>query len=128
MERKFQIMNLKKDIKVIEGIRQEYITKQRRKIRLFSGVACGFFTTQFFLGYHLIYNIEWLGWDLVEPLTYTISQGMFIAGMLAILRSQQKLKSSEYGDIEQYWTEEKLRSIYMKKGTMSLVETRYKFL
>lgn len=25
------------------------------------------------LGYHAIYNVEWLGWDRVEPLTYTIS-------------------------------------------------------
>jgi len=61
------------------------------------------------VGYYAIYEVEWLGWDLVEPLTYTISQGMFIGGMLAIMRSRMKLKSSEYQDIEVYWTEDKLR-------------------
>ena len=39
-----------------------------------------------------------------------------------------KLKSSEYQDIEVYWTEDKLRQIYMHKGSLNLVETRYKYL
>jgi len=40
---------------------------------LFSGGAFTFFTAQFFGGYYAIYEVDWLGWDLVEPLTYTIS-------------------------------------------------------
>ena len=56
------------------------------------------FTSQFFGGYYAIYEIEWLGWDLVEPLTYTVGQGMFVGGMLFILR-RKNLKSSGFGSI-----------------------------
>ena len=48
--------------------------------------ALSFFTCQLTLGYHAIYNVEWLGWDIVEPLTYTVSQGLMIAGLFWILR------------------------------------------
>jgi hypothetical protein len=36
---------------------------------------------QFGAGYYCIYEVPWLGWDLVEPMTYTIAQGMFILGL-----------------------------------------------
>ena len=55
---------------------------------------------QFGLGYHCIYNVEYLGWDLVEPLTYTVAQGMFVAGIFMMKRRSQ-LKSTEFSDIEQ---------------------------
>ena len=80
------------------------------------------------MGYHAIYNIEWLGWDLVEPLTYTIGQGSFILGMLAIARSRMQMKSAEYSDMENYWTEDKLKQIYQKKGNIHMVQTRYVYL
>jgi len=35
--------------------------------------AWAFFLVQFGLGYHCIFNVEYLGWDLVEPMTYTIA-------------------------------------------------------
>ena len=41
-------------------------------------------------GTHAVYNVEWLGWDRVEPLTYTISQGSFILGLFYILRMKNK--------------------------------------
>jgi len=32
-----------------------------------------FFTAQFGISYHCIFNVEWMGWDLVEPVTYSVS-------------------------------------------------------
>jgi len=42
------------------------------------------------VGTHAIYNVEWLGWDRVEPITYTVSQGSFILGLMYILRLKNK--------------------------------------
>jgi len=41
-------------------------------------------------GTHAVYNVEWLGWDRVEPLTYTVSQGFFIMGLFYILRMKNR--------------------------------------
>ena len=51
------------------------VENQRRLQKLTNQyiASFGFFTAQFGVGYHFIYNVEWLGWDLVEPVTYTIS-------------------------------------------------------
>lgn len=35
---------------------------------------------EFCVGYYCIYEVDWLGWDLVEPLTYTLGQGKFVLG------------------------------------------------
>ena len=53
------------------------------------------------MGYHAIYNVEWLGWDLVEPLTFTVAQGLFIYGMLAA--SRNKVKPKEFLDESDIW-------------------------
>lgn len=63
---------------------EEYISKldrkaQRRTNILFSTIFASFFT-EFLLGYYCIYHVEWLGWDLVEPVTYTLGQGKFVLG------------------------------------------------
>ena len=60
--------------------------KSRHRVRVM-GVA-GFFTTQFLVSYHAIFNVEWLGWDLVEPMTYTVSQASFIIGLIFIMRNR----------------------------------------
>jgi hypothetical protein len=60
-----------------------------------------FFTVQFLVGYHAIFNVEWLGWDLVEPLTYTAGQGSFMLGLIYILRNRGV--SVEYGGLEEHF-------------------------
>lgn len=46
---------------------------------LFSSIFLGCFT-EFLIGYYCIYEVDWLGWDLVEPVTYSIGQGKFVVG------------------------------------------------
>ena len=38
------------------------------------------------------------------------------------------MKSAEYSDMENYWTEDKLKQIYQKKGNIHMVQTRYVYL
>lgn len=43
-----------------------------RNSQVFLAGLSSLFTLQFFLGYYAIFEVSWLGWDLVEPWTYTI--------------------------------------------------------
>lgn len=95
---------------------------------MLSLASFGFFSSQLVFGFHFIYNVEWLGWDLVEPMTYTISQGSFIVGMIAIMRSRYQLANSEYKSIEEYWSKDKLNKLHSKEGSIDLVRTRFKYL
>lgn len=52
---------------------------QARANFMFSSIFLAFFT-EFLVGYYCIYQVEWLGWDLVEPVTYTLGQGKFVLG------------------------------------------------
>ena len=57
-----------------------------------------FTTFQLGVGVYGIYGVEWIGWDLVEPVTYTFSQGGFILAMLYMMRAS-RLDSSNYSDL-----------------------------
>lgn len=51
------------------------------------------------VGSYGIYGVEWIGWDLVEPLTYTMAQGGFILAMLYMMKAS-RLNSSDYSDLQ----------------------------
>ena len=61
-----------------------------------------FFTLQFGIGYYSIFHVSWLGWDLVEPLTYTVGQGSFIIALLYLLRNR-KVNVDLYTGLEEHW-------------------------
>ena len=61
-------------------------------IWLLTGVQLG-------VGYYCIYEVEWLGWDLVEPLTYTFGQGTFILGMMYMLRNR-RMQDQSYTELK----------------------------
>ena len=47
--------------------------KERSRYMLSVYGATAFFTFQFAVSYYAIFCVPWLGWDLVEPMTYTVS-------------------------------------------------------
>jgi len=46
--------------------------EQRRTTMLFSAMSL-FFTVQFGVSYYTIFEVGWLGWDLVEPCTFSVT-------------------------------------------------------
>ena len=82
-----------------------------------------FFTAQFGVGYYTIFCVPWLGWDLVEPLTYTIGQGSFILGLIVVMRNRGL--NIEYTDLEELYCREK-RKLWLKKYNFDL--KRHAFL
>lgn len=83
----------------------------------------GFFTMQFLVGYHAIFNVAWLGWDLVEPITFTVGQGSFIMGLILILRNRGA--NVEYSDLENLYMVNQ-RNRWLDKYNFDL--KRYVFL
>jgi len=60
-----------------------------------------FFAVQFGVSYYTIYCVPWLGWDLVEPLTYTITQGSSILGLVYMYRHRGV--GTEFTQLNEYW-------------------------
>ena len=55
----------------------------------------------------MIFCVPWLGWDLVEPWTYSLTQGSMIAGLFLTLKYRGW--SPEFGDTYNYMNKVKQR-------------------
>lgn len=82
-----------------------------------------FFTAQFFTSYYCIFEVEWLGWDLVEPLTYSVGQGSFILGLIYMMRNRGI--NVEYTGLSEHFKAKKQKK-WLKKYNFDL--QRYYFL
>ena len=56
----------------LEKQKQEIEAKELFRHRALVAAMTSFYTMQLLVGYHCIFNVEWLGWDLVEPVTFTV--------------------------------------------------------
>lgn len=66
-------MKLEKEVEKQKELHGKFEAKVKGRVNMFFNTAFLFFAAQFGLGYYCIYEVDWLGWDLVEPVTYTIS-------------------------------------------------------
>ena len=83
-----------------------------------------FFTLQLGIGYYSIFCVPWLGWDLVEPLTFTVGQGSFIIALLYVLRNRG-INVDLYTGLEEHWSRQKQKRWELKYG---FDLQRYEFL
>jgi len=95
----------KNEFEALDARKNEIEQSEKRRHLMQVYAMTAFFTLQFGVGYHAIYNVEWLGWDLVEPLTYSVGQGSFILGLFIILRN--KGADVEYSDLEKLYCDKK---------------------
>jgi len=96
--------------------------EHRKSMRWFQ-LASMWFTFQFGISYYCIYEVDWLGWDLFEPFTYTISQATGIAGMFFILRNRGA--NTDFTDLAEHMKAKKQRK-WFDKYNFDL--SRYYFL
>ena len=83
-----------------------------------------FFTLQFGIGYYSIFHVPWLGWDLVEPLTFSVGQGSFIIALLYLLRNKG-VNVDLYTGLEEHWNKQKMKRWELNYG---FDLQRYEFL
>ena len=83
-----------------------------------------FFTLQLGVGYWAIFHVPWLGWDLVEPLTFSVGQGSFIIALMYVLRNRG-VNVDLYTGLAEHWTRQKQRRWEVRYG---FDLQRYEFL
>jgi hypothetical protein len=64
---------LQDDIEKYEGIQKTLDSKAKFRANIFFNTCFMLLLTQFGISYYAIYEVDWIGWDLVEPLTYTVA-------------------------------------------------------
>lgn len=74
----------------MEEVKRKLDKKARRWANLVFGGLYSLLLAELAAGYYCIYEVSWLGWDLIEPLTYTIAQGYFICGIYFYFRNKQE--------------------------------------
>lgn len=67
------------------------------------------------MSYYCIYEVDWLGWDLVEPTTYTLCQGMFVGGLIYTLRNLGKT-STNFSSMDEHHKGKRLEKWFIKRG------------
>ena len=65
-------VQLLEEVEKLERTKSALEKKAQNRTNKFFQSAFVLFATQFGVSYYCIYEVDWLGWDLVEPLTYTI--------------------------------------------------------
>ncbi|CAI2368863.1 unnamed protein product [Moneuplotes crassus] len=70
------------------------------------------FLTEFLVGYYCIYEVDWLGWDLVEPVTYSLAQGQFVIGTWFFCKY---LSDSSCADLNSFFKNRIRKKMYKKR-------------
>lgn len=68
--------------------------------------------------------MEWLGWDLVEPVTFSIGQGSFVAGLIFIMRNRNA--GIEYSELQDHYMQQKKEKEWLLKHNFDI--KRHQFL
>lgn len=103
-------MHLTQELNAHRKELKEVTKKAQRNSQLMIGALSTFFTLQFGLGYYTIFEVSWLGWDLVEPVTYTIGQGSFVLGLVYMYRNRKR--GVEYSEMENFLRTNRVKKWY----------------
>jgi hypothetical protein len=81
-----RISALQAQISTLEVAKSRLDRKIDRRITAYSLLGLSFMTAQWSWFFYTIYMVEWLGWDLMEPLTYSVGQAGFLLGVWSFVR------------------------------------------
>jgi hypothetical protein len=87
--------------------------KAKRKTDLVYYSLYSFLLAELAIGGYCIYGVSWIGWDLFEPLTYTIAQGYFMCGVFFYLRNKEE---TNYKNLADFLKNHYRRKLYKKEG------------
>mmetsp|Transcript_4908 Transcript_4908/g.9190 ORF Transcript_4908/g.9190 Transcript_4908/m.9190 type:complete len:289 (+) Transcript_4908:1385-2251(+) len=76
------------ELQELETLHSYIMKKVRRRTNFICGGGLSVVLTQWGFFNYTIYEVEWLGWDLMEPITYSVGQGSFVLGLLYYLSTK----------------------------------------
>jgi len=85
--------------------------ESRKQRRIFTAMTA-WFTLQFGVSYYTIFCVPWLGWDLVEPVTYSVSQGSAVLGLLYMYKNRGA--GTEFSELNEFWFQRRQKK-WLKK-------------
>lgn len=80
---KLVYFKLQADIEKMEKLKTRIDKRAAKRAKYLLMTLCLILTVQTMFFYHMIYNVEHLGWDLVEPTTYLIQSIILLLGVMA---------------------------------------------
>lgn len=99
---KAKITALQGQISTLEAAKQRLDRKIDRRVTVFSFLGLSFMTAQWGWFFYTIYMVDWLGWDLMEPITYSVGQLGFLLGVWSFVRF--RTPNSFHGMAQRYRT------------------------
>lgn len=106
-------IQLEKEIEKMETEKARIDKKVQFKTNLLFGSMFTACFVEFCIGYYCIYQVEWLGWDLVEPFTYSIGQGKFVVGTWFFCKYLWDTNSTDLND---FFNKRFAKKMYRKNG------------
>lgn len=85
---KGSVNEIDQEILSISKKEQEIIKNIRFRSTLLCSGIFGLLACQWGFFYYTIYEVDWLGWDLMEPITFTVGQSGFVLSILYYLKTQ----------------------------------------
>jgi hypothetical protein len=76
------------ELNELETLHSFIMKKARRRTNALCGAGMSAVLGQWGFFYYTIYEVDWLGWDLMEPITYSVGQGTFVLGLLYYLSTK----------------------------------------
>ncbi|CAG9331692.1 unnamed protein product [Blepharisma stoltei] len=86
---KSQLKDIEKEIALLNDEKAKIDKKVNSRANLMINLGFLMFLSQYSFFVYTIYGVEWLGWDLMEPITYTVQQGLFMFGVLYFLKTKE---------------------------------------
>lgn len=86
---KLQLKEIEKQISILYDEKNKLESKVNSRSNLLIRLGFVGIFSQWFGFIYTIYGVEWLGWDLMEPLTYSVGQGTFLLGIIYYLKTHQ---------------------------------------
>lgn len=97
---KTQLSLINSELSELETLHALIMRKVRRRTNALCLGGLSAVLGQWSFFYYTIYEVEWLGWDLMEPITYSVGQGSFVLGLLYYLST--KTESSYLNIMQRY--------------------------
>ena len=105
---KTSLSEVAEEINKIEAVNESIEKRARRVSNLWGTLGLAFLVGQWGAFYYAIYSVDWLGWDLMEPITYSVGQGTFVFGLYYYLRTRKDhTYENMFSRYEDRWKEKK---------------------
>jgi radical SAM superfamily enzyme YgiQ (UPF0313 family) len=87
---------IKAEMERLERIKNRIDSKSNFRIRFILTALLSLLIAQTAWFYYMIFHVEFLGWDLVEPTTFLLSSSLFLIGLFSYIKLNRSAISSEH--------------------------------